>query len=190
MNTIKNNAINEMIIKNSRFITALIKINCKEEVSSYLRELKDKYPKATHYCYAYILLDDKKSSDDGEPNKTAGLPILNVLEKENLTNILVVVIRYFGGIKLGAGGLIRAYSNSVSNALKKSIILNLIPAKKIKVIISYEQNDHFLYKFRDSLIIEQKFLEQIVYVLIIKTSELNKLNNYSYQVLDDTWIEE
>ena len=105
MKTIKNNLSNEIIIKNSRFICLLIKIN-NIDISDILNNIKLSYPKATHYCYGFIYNNYKKSSDDGEPTGTAGNSILFVLEKNNLNNILCVVIRYFGGIKLGAGGLI------------------------------------------------------------------------------------
>ena len=129
MFVIRDDCNNEIIIKNSRFITFLIKINNLEQIQSNLEKLKKDYPKATHYCYAYIINSNKKSSDDGEPSGTAGIPILNVLEKEKLTNILCIVIRYFGGIKLGASGLVRAYTKSVKEALNK--------VKKIKLTTGY-----------------------------------------------------
>ena len=119
MHTIKENIINEIVIQKSRFITCLYKINNKDEVNKHLDKIKDDYPFATHYCYAYRLDNIEKCSDDGEPKGTAGTPILHVLQMNNLTNILCVVIRYFGGIKLGAGGLVRAYTNSFVKALGK-----------------------------------------------------------------------
>ena len=118
MKSVKTNE-SVLIIKNSRFITQIYKINNEDEVKKHLEEAKEKYKDATHYCYAYIIDNIKKSSDDGEPSGTAGIPILKVLEANNLTNILTIVIRYFGGIKLGANGLIRAYTKSTSNALKE-----------------------------------------------------------------------
>ena len=120
MYTISHNIKKEFVIKNSRFITVLIKINDQEEIKKHLEHIKKEYPRATHYCYAYKLGNTiKKASDDKEPSGTAGIPMLNVLEKEDITNILAVTIRYFGGIKLGAGGLIRAYSKSVKETLKE-----------------------------------------------------------------------
>ena len=113
MYSIKETTKNTIEIKKSKFITILYRINNVEEVNTILYKVSSKYSDATHVCYAYILNNIEKCSDNGEPSGTAGLPILNVLKKKNLTNILAIVIRYFGGIKLGAGGLVRAYSNSI-----------------------------------------------------------------------------
>ena len=118
MQTIKNNVNNEIIIKNSKFICYLYKIKSIEDINKILSNLKEEYKDATHHCYAYILDNLKKSSDDGEPGGTAGIPILKVLENNNLTNILAVVIRYFGGVKLGAGPLLRSYSNCANEVIK------------------------------------------------------------------------
>ena len=110
---------NEIIIKKSKFIAKLYNINDVNEIKDIINELKKEYKKATHICYAYSVNGQEKAVDDGEPSHTAGLPILNVIKKKNLTNILIVVIRYFGGIKLGAGGLVRAYTTSASEIIKK-----------------------------------------------------------------------
>ena len=189
MITIKNNSINEIIIKNSRFITLLYKINSIDEITKYLDEAKKLYPKATHYCYAYILNEYKRSSDDGEPGGTAGLPILNVLEKENINKVLVIVVRYFGGIKLGAGGLVRAYSKSVKEAITNSEIISLIPGKLIEIIFDYPQQKQLDYLLKESIIIKQEFNEQITYHALISNDNLDKLNNYNYIVLNDEYIE-
>ena len=117
MKTISNNIETIYEIKNSKFITLLYKIDDDFNLDEILNEVKDKYPKATHYCYAYRLIGKEKSSDDGEPGGTAGIPMLNVLIKEDIVNILAITVRYFGGIKLGAGGLTRAYSNSTIEAI-------------------------------------------------------------------------
>ena len=127
---------NEIIIKNSKFITFLFKVETKSEIENKLELIKKTHPKATHYCYAYIIQNKEKASDNGEPSGTAGVPILNVLKKNNLSNILCVVIRYFGGIKLGAGGLVRAYSNSCSEAIKCTNIIKYVPILKIKIVIN------------------------------------------------------
>ena len=110
---------NEIIIKKSKFITKLYKIDKVNEVENILNELKKEHKKATHYCFAYKINGQEKAFDDGEPNHTAGLPILNIIHIKNLDNILIVVIRYFGGVKLGAGPLTRAYSKSASEIIKK-----------------------------------------------------------------------
>ena len=109
---------NEIIIKKSKFITKIYEINDVNNIKSIIDELQKEYKKATHICYAYIINGQEKAVDDGEPSKTAGWPILNVLQKRNLNEILVVVIRYFGGVKLGAGGLVRAYTKCTSEIVK------------------------------------------------------------------------
>ena len=120
MKKIKDLIENTIIIDKSKFITTLFPVNSIEEIESFLAATKKKYYDATHNCYAYIFDNGKvqKCSDDGEPSKTAGFPMLDVLKKNDITDVLAVTTRYFGGIKLGAGGLIRAYSTSVSTALK------------------------------------------------------------------------
>lgn len=123
MYIIDKNIENEIVIKKSRFIAKLYYIENVNKVNDIIDELKKKYKKCTHICYSYIIGSNIKAFDDGEPSGTAGKPILNVLQKKNMTNVLCVVIRYFGGIKLGAGGLVRAYTKSASEAIK---LINLI----------------------------------------------------------------
>ena len=118
MYIINENVENEIIIKKSRFIAKLYYIDNENEVNEIINNLKKEYKKSTHIVYAYIVKGKEKAVDDGEPSHTAGRPILNVLQKKNITNVLAVVIRYFGGIKLGAGGLVRAYTNSISEVFK------------------------------------------------------------------------
>lgn len=108
--------------KKSIFIASVFVVTSKEQAQARVDELKQKYYDATHNCYAYVLRDGayRKFSDDGEPSGTAGMPILNVIERLLLCNTLVVVTRYFGGIKLGAGGLVRAYSTAAAEVLTKA----------------------------------------------------------------------
>lgn len=189
MKTIKNNVKNELIIKNSRFITLLIKITSKDEVNKILNDIKDEYPKATHYCYGYIVDNYKKSSDDKEPSNTAGIPTLNILEKENLTNVLAVTIRYFGGIKLGVGGLIRAYSKSVQDTLIKTELVELKKAKLIEITINYDMQKQLDYLLKSEIIIEKSFDTNITYRILIEDKNLEKLSNYNYKILKDSTIE-
>ena len=188
MKTIKENIINEIDIKNSKFITLLIKIN-NNNINSILEEIKTKYPKATHYCYAYIFNEIKKSSDDGEPGGTAGLPILNVIEKEELNNILVIVVRYFGGIKLGAGGLVRAYTKSVTEALKLSDYIYLEEGFKIELEFNYSEEKQINYILKDSKILNKEYNELIKYTVLINKNTKEKLNNYKYNIIENILIE-
>ena len=120
MYTIKRDYQKEIVIEKSRFITTLKKVASEVEAQDFIKAMKKQYWDATHNCSAYIVNDlAQRSSDDGEPSGTAGIPMLEVLRKQQLEGTAVVVTRYFGGIKLGAGGLVRAYSGSVAGALKE-----------------------------------------------------------------------
>ena len=124
MNTIKDYVEEELIEKKSKFIADIFYVETIEEVEENIKQIHKKYYDAKHHCFAYRLLQNdtiiEKASDDGEPSKTAGAPMLQVLNKNELVNILVVVTRYFGGILLGTGGLVRAYTQATQNALKKN----------------------------------------------------------------------
>ena len=131
---------NTIIIQKSEFITRLYRVDTIEEVDSILEQIRKKHYNATHNCYAYILGDNQeiqKCSDDGEPSKTAGAPMMDVLKKNNMTNILAIVTRYFGGILLGAGGLVRAYSSSVSECLKDAELFTVSLQTKFQLTTSY-----------------------------------------------------
>ena len=138
MFTIVKDFKNEIVIEKSRFICTLKKVKDEAEAQEFIKATKKEYWDATHNCSAY-LIDDlaQRSSDDGEPSGTAGLPMLEVLRKNKLTNTAAVVTRYFGGIKLGAGGLVRAYTNSVAEAVRGSGIAE-------KVLISRFSFDYDL----------------------------------------------
>lgn len=120
MYTISKDYRKEIIIEKSRFICTLKKVNSEAEAQEFIKAVKKEFWDATHNCSAYIVDDlAQRSSDDGEPSGTAGIPMLEVLRKNQLVGTAAVVTRYFGGIKLGAGGLVRAYSGSVAGALKE-----------------------------------------------------------------------
>lgn len=189
MYIIRNNIDNEQIIKNSRFITRLVKITKKDEVEDILNNVKKEYPKATHYCYAYIVNDYKKASDDGEPGGTAGMPILNVLEKEDMTSVIAIVVRYFGGIKLGAGGLVRAYSSSVRDTLKKADTILLIEGVQIKITIPYDRQNELNYILKDSEIVDKTFTDKVTYIINCSKEMSEKLHQYNPTIIKETYIE-
>lgn len=189
MKTINENQINEIVVKNSRFITLLVKINSIESINEILQKVKISYPEATHYCYAYIIENLQKSSDDGEPSGTAGTPMLNVLLKNNLTNILAITVRYFGGIKLGAGGLVRAYTKSLTETIKNSKIVELEKGLEIKITITYDMQKNLDYLLKDYEIISKDYQEQITYLVKIPETFLNKLDNYKVEKIKETYIE-
>ena len=188
MKTIKENISNEIIIKNSRFIALVYRLN-SNNITDILEEVKETYPKATHYCYGYSYNEYKKYSDDGEPSGTAGAPIMNVIEKENLNNILIVIVRYFGGIKLGAGGLVRAYTKASTEALKQAKYLELDKGYKILIEFDYSDEKQVNYLLNGYEIIDKKYDEKITYTVLVDDDLIDKLHNYNYQILEDLYIE-
>lgn len=177
MKSIKFNIENEFIIKKSKFITKLYFVTSEIEIKNILDENKTEYKDATHICYAYILNNVERFNDDSEPSGTAGMPILNVLKNNNLNNVLCVVIRYFGGIKLGAGGLIRAYCSSVSEALNKTEIINIVNGKKIELTFSYDDIKKINHILNDINIVDKQFDENVKYIIIVKEKNVNSLIN-------------
>ena len=188
MKTISEKITNELIIKNSKFITIIYPITSIENIQGLIDETKLVYPKATHYCYAYIINDIKRSSDDKEPSGTAGTPMLNVLTKENYTNILVITVRYFGGIKLGAGGLVRAYSKSVKEALNIATTIDLELGYRVQITASYSKQKELEYLLRNALIIRKEYQENIEYEVLISKDLIQVLNNFDCQILKEEYI--
>lgn len=136
--------VTEKVIEKSRFITVSRHICGDEEAKAFINEVCARHPLATHNCYAYIA--DRagnvlRFSDNGEPSGTAGMPMLEVLRSKNLKEVAVVVTRYFGGIKLGAGGLVRAYSGCVSENLAKADIVSYLPCRRLSLSVAYADAD-------------------------------------------------
>jgi len=175
--TIVRDCRHEIVIEKSRFICTLKKVATEEEAQAFIKEMKKQYWDATHNCSAYIIGEDaaaQRSNDDGEPSGTAGLPMLEVLRKNNLHNVAAVVTRYFGGIKLGAGGLMRAYTNSVAEAIREAGI-----AEKILMGSFYfHQNINSVGKVLNLLYQQQLFtVTDVVYgdeAKIILTMEIDE----------------
>ncbi|MBT4521426.1 MAG: YigZ family protein [Halieaceae bacterium] len=133
---------NTYIVKKSQFIAYIFQAEERENAMAHLQVLKAKYPGARHHCWAYLLGDPKQPmgqafSDDGEPSGTAGKPILNVLQHKNVGDVMVVVVRYFGGIKLGAGGLVRAYSTATQLAMDLLPTAAKVPRSEVKICLDY-----------------------------------------------------
>lgn len=164
------------IIKKSTFICTLIPVKNIEEVNQKLKEIRKKYYDATHNCYSYILTDDSnneivKASDDGEPSQTAGVVILDVLKKQSLTNILAVVTRYFGGIKLGAGGLVRAYSSTTSETVKLVTFKEIIKTIPLTITMNYSYVTEILNLFKNYEIASHAYKENVTITFIIPEKE-------------------
>ncbi len=171
------NIENIIVINKSKFIANIISVDSIDEINKYLDIIKNKYKDATHHCYAYILDNIKRFNDDNEPNGTAGMPILECLEKNNLNHVLCVVTRYFGGIKLGAGGLVRAYTSSVSKAIENTNKLEIIKGYNCDIIFSYpmiSEIDKMLEKYE---ILNKIYDNEVIYNANIDDDILNKIKN-------------
>ena len=187
---INSNVVNEIIVNKSKFITYLYKIKNKDEFLNYYNELKTKYKDATHICYAYIINNEIKYFDDGEPTGFAGMPIYNVLKQNNLNYIVCFIVRYFGGIKLGGSNLIRTYSNSTSLALKKTNIIELEKLYKIEINTNYQESKIIDNIINKDNILERNFQDNITCIAIVNDLEKNKLDMYNikYKIIDNDYF--
>lgn len=179
--TIKENSVSEITEKKSKFICNAYHVESEEEAEEILKELRKKYHDARHNCYAYRIIKDDiyKASDDGEPSGTAGVPILNILNGRNLSNILVVVTRYFGGILLGTGGLVRAYSLATTECLDNSNVVGQILGLEAKFLIDYKELEEVKYqmKNREITITNLEYNEKIEVTVEGKAEEIRKIMN-------------
>lgn len=175
MRTIKDNIRNEIIIKNSKFIALIYYIKSETEALNIIESIKTEYKNATHYCYAYTVREIKRFNDDGEPSGTAGAPILNTLEKKDLDNVLCVVVRYFGGIKLGAGGLIRAYGKSVREALDTANLVNILECHYVTIEFEYDDLKDIDFIINKNPIVKKEFGENITYIVMINKDNIDTI---------------
>ncbi len=173
----------EIIVKNSRFIGILYHVNDRDEVKHYLEEVKKRYRNATHYCYAYIIDDYRKFSDDGEPGGTAGNPILQVLEKNDLNMVLACVVRYFGGIKLGSGGLVGSYTRSITNLLDSRNIRDMIEGYNIDIVFDYSDSNRINYLLRNIDVLNKDFNDKVIYNVNVKKDDLKLLENNNWEII-------
>lgn len=163
----------EIVIQKSRFIAILTPIDEVSEIDGIMAGLRKKYPKANHYCSAYVFGKNGEyasANDDGEPSRTAGVPILEILRQKNLTNVYAVVIRYFGGIKLGAGGLIRAYARAPLEALnEEGFFHKKVYAPMVKISFGYHLVDKVDKQFEQTAMITEKdYLDDVRYTLVFE----------------------
>lgn len=174
LKSVEKTTIHEIIINKSRFIGIIEPIDDVDMVPVVLKHYQEVYPDATHYCYAYIIGPHEKANDNGEPSGTAGLPMLGVLQKNELQNVLAIVIRYFGGIKLGAGGLVRAYTQATSQALEQGeiVVKEKTPYYAFSFAYPYiGQIDHLL-KTRHIPVCQKHFEMQVTYECYVPDPQL------------------
>ena len=170
--TIKEDGQVQEEIKKSQFICHAKRVYSEEEARDFITAIKKEHYKATHNCSAFIIgerSEIKRTSDDGEPSGTAGVPMLGVLENHNLTNVCVVVTRYFGGIKLGAGGLIRAYAGCVALAVKEIGIVEIKEQAGVQIQMSYAQYQEYgnFLKEHNLVELETNFTDQVDTIIFV-----------------------
>jgi uncharacterized YigZ family protein len=187
MKSIKQPIIHTLDINKSTFHNYLIPVDSVEKVTKELDALRTTYPDASHHCFAYIIGETaniQKYSDDGEPSKTAGLPMMDVLLKNDITNVLAVSIRYFGGIKLGASGLIRAYAKGVAENIKKAVFTRLVDIVKVSLSIPFDEIGNVEKHVRDHYHLEDTLYNTgVTYILHLKKDLYDDftqtINNYT-----------
>ena len=181
--TISKNETAEIIEKKSKFIADIYPVKNVEEAENKIKEIKKKYYDAKHHCIAYRIVEEdriiEKSSDDGEPSGTAGAPMLNILQGSNLCNIIVVVTRYFGGILLGTGGLVRAYSLATTTALENANIVMQEMGLEAEFFVEYKELEELKYimKNRNINIINLEYAEKIKVIVQGKEENVLKILN-------------
>ena len=179
--TIQNNVQAEIVEKKSKFIANLFYIESIEEAEEIIKKTKKRYFDARHNCIAYRVIENnqilERFSDDGEPSGTAGAPMLNILQKNEYVNILIIVTRYFGGILLGTGGLVRAYSDSLLLAIEKSIKIQKKLGAQLEVKLEYSELENFKYycKNNEINIVETKYEEKIVCKIELEKDKKEKI---------------
>lgn len=180
-------------VQKSKFLCFLFPVTNMESVNNLLDDIRKRYPDATHHCYAYIIDNYKRCSDDGEPSGTAGMPILNVLEKQNLNFILCIIVRYFGGILLGAGGLVRAYTTTVTSCLNQVTYVDVVKGKEIILTFAYEHKKTIDMILKDATLIDATYQEWITYHIEIANTDWENISNQllpylkKYQVTKDCY---
>ena len=194
---LEKNITSEIIEKKSRFIANLFYVETPQEAEDKIKQVKKKYYDAKHNCFAYITLNgneiQKKCSDDGEPSGTAGAPMLEILEKQSIYNVVVIVTRYFGGILLGTGGLVRAYSDSLKEAIKKSTLVEQEPGYEAEIKLTYADFEKFKYYCNKNNIniINSEYSDFIICKIEVNDAEKNRLeiefreqNNFKIMTFD------
>ena len=188
--TVKLEGSDELIIQKSRFIGYVKRVESEEEASDFIQTIKKKHHDATHTCSVYIIGENnqiKKENDDGEHSGTAGVPILEVLKKKELKDTAVVVTRYFGGTKLGAGGLIRAYSSTTSQAIKTTGVVKRILMKETLIKANYTLLGKLENTLRNSEYLLEKidYLEDVTFTVYVEEANQNAFKDWIIDITND-----
>jgi uncharacterized YigZ family protein len=185
--TVKQEGEHEIIIQKSRFIAQIKRAESEHEAQEFIRTIKKKHSNATHNCSAYLIGEHdqiQKANDDGEPSGTAGVPILEVLKKRNLKDTVVVVTRYFGGIKLGAGGLIRAYGKATSEGLDAVGIVERRLVQVMHVTVDYPLLGKIENELRASLFLikDISYTEKVTFEVYVEVDDLVKFTDWIIEI--------
>ena len=181
--TIKENSYDEFVEKKSTFITHLIRVTSEEEAREFIQKMKKKHYDATHVCSCYVVGDNNeitRANDDGEPSGTAGAPMLDVLVKNEIKNVCATVIRYFGGTKLGTGGLVRAYGGGVINALKNATLVERKDALEIRLELDYSLNGKIEYEIEKTnfIVNNLEYTDKIIYTIYVMEEDYDSFQSW------------
>jgi uncharacterized YigZ family protein len=187
-----NDGFFELIKKRSRFITFCEKVRRPDEFKKFLNRLKKQYPDARHFCYGFrigpLTHAQRGFSDDGEPSGTAGMPILNVIDHSDFSDIAIIVVRYFGGTKLGTGGLARAYSEAASSILKSMTWVEFEAKQEIQLLCQFQQEHQLRYVIKqlNGEIVSIDYSQQVeLSISIAENADLSTLDLYRINLSDD-----
>lgn len=181
--TIKENSYDEFVEKKSTFITHLVRVTSEEEAREFIQKMKKKHYDATHVCSCYVVGDNNeitRTNDDGEPSGTAGAPMLDVLVKNEIKNVCATVIRYFGGTKLGTGGLVRAYGSGVINALKNATLVERKDALEIRLELDYSLNGKIEYEIEKTnfIVNNLEYTDKIIYTIYVMEEDYDSFQSW------------
>ena len=181
--TIKENSYDEFVEKKSTFITHLVRVTSEEEAREFVQKMKKKHYDATHVCSCYVVGDNNeitRANDDGEPSGTAGAPMLDVLVKNEIKNVCATVIRYFGGTKLGTGGLVRAYGGGVINALKNATLVERKDALEIRLELDYSLNGKIEYEIEKTnfIVNNLEYTDKIIYTIYVMEEDYDSFQSW------------
>ncbi|MBQ7615970.1 MAG: YigZ family protein [Butyrivibrio sp.] len=169
----------EIVEKKSRFIAGVFKVESAKEAEEKIAEVSKKYWDARHNCYAYVIGSNSeitKCSDNGEPSGTAGKPILEVINGSGITNVLIIVTRYFGGVLLGTGGLVRAYTQAAQAGLAASEVGEMVYAQKLTVVVGYNMINNVQYFFsqNDITVLDSRYEAEVQFDICVRESDVDK----------------
>lgn len=181
--TIKEDSYDEFVEKKSTFITHLVRVTSEEEAREFIQKMKKKHYDATHVCSCYVVGDNNeitRTNDDGEPSGTAGAPMLDVLVKNEIKNVCATVIRYFGGTKLGTGGLVRAYGGGVINALKNATLVERKDALKIRLELDYSLSGKIEYEIEKTnfIVNNLEYTDKIIYTIYVMEEDYDSFQSW------------